>query len=250
MSEIYNDILRRVKRNALVLEVCTVVFAMGLYVPFVIWQDIREKATPIPEISPAAAIAWVAATVASAIIGLRAMKVRKRLQAEKAAYEKNSFVVPQRVRHLNRRRSKVLRQKIAGIRDAFKVNVVYDADAAAKEAQYVFQSAPVAYGAVIGFCVAVTVLVGVLFYAGLMYRYFTPSDQVKEIARMLALGAVIALCVHWYGLKKRGRIPRVLQHFSGWFRYAEAVGVLAAVAFLTYFIVAYGFAKLARDISG
>lgn len=250
MNEFYDDILKRLKRNARVLETCMVVFGMGLCVPVFIWQDIREKGTAMPEIAPAAAIAWVAATVASAIIGLRAMKKRKQLKAEKVAYEKTGIVVPQRVRHLTRAQSRKLMQAVSRVRDAANVKVVYNADTAAEDAPYVFQSALAVYGAAMAICASATVLVLVLIYAGLNHRYFSPSDQVKEIARMLALGAVIVMCARWYRLKKRGRIPRELQRVSGAFRYAEAIGVLAAVALFTYFIAAYGFAKLALDIWG
>lgn len=250
MNEFYNDILRRVRRNARVLEICAVVFGMGLYVPVFIWQAAHERGASVPEISPAAVIAWGLAMLASAIIGLRAMKTRKLLRAEKAAYEKNTYLVPQRGRHLTPAQSRKLMQAVTRVRDAANTRVVYNADMAAEDAPYVFQSAPAAYGAAMAICAIVTVLVLALIYAGLNHRYFSPSDQVKEIARLLALWVVMAMCARWYRLKKRGRIPRELQRVSGRLRYVEALCMLAAIAYFTYFIVAYGFAKLALDILG
>lgn len=250
MSEIYEDILRRLKRNALKLEVCKVVFGMCLLVGWVMWSDTRSKEMQMRE---GLGVVWLligAALALSGFFGLRASEERKRLRAEKAAYEKNSFIVAQRARHLTRRQSEVLQQKVTDISGIAEAKIVYDRETAAKDAPYVFHSVPAACGAAFAICAVATLLVLVLLYAALTYKSFVPSEGMKQSAAIAALGAVAAMCLRWYRLRKRGRIPRELQRVSGWYRHAEAIAVLFGVACLTYFIVAYGFGQLMQDFLG
>lgn len=249
MSEAYDDILRRLKRNALKLEVCKVVFGMCLLVGWIVWSDTQSKAMLQEELG-AVWLSIGAALALSGFFGLRASKERKRLRAEKAAYEKNSFVVAQRTRHFTRRQSEMLQQKVTDISGIAEAKIVYDRETAVKDALHVFQSAIAAYGAAFAICAVVTLFVLVLLYAVFTYNYFTPTEAMKRAAGIAAMAAVLVMSLRWYWLKKRGRIPRELQRFSGWQRHAEAVGILLAVAGLTYFIVAYGFGQFVQGLLG
>lgn len=248
MNEIYEDILRRLKRNAIIREACFIVFIMCIFVPLVIWQEVHEKGGKTLAGPPEMWLWLGAGAVLSAFFGVRAWRAHKALIAEKAVYEKNSFVTPQRARHLTRGQSRKLMQAARRAEEMKNVKVVYDPKTAAQDTFGVFHSYGAALGALIAVGVGAIVLVLVFLYAYLTYKTFTPTGGMAAAGLVAALGAVVLMCLRWHRLKKRGRIPRELQRRpAGWQRRAEAAVILLMVAGLAYFIAVYGFGRLWHD---
>jgi len=248
MNEIYEDILRRLKRNAIKREVCFIVFTMCWFIPAAVWRGAHDGGEEMGAFPPEVGLWLGAGAVLSAFFGVRAWREHKALIAKKIAYEKNSFITPQRTRHLTRAQSRKLMQAARRADEMKNLKVVYDLKTAAQDAPYVFHSHGAALGAAFAICAGVIVLLLVFLYAFLTYKTFTPTGDMVKTGLTAALATVVLMCLRWYLFKTRNRIPRELRRMpAGWRRGAEAAAILLAVAGMAYFIVVYGFGRLWHD---
>lgn len=243
MSEVYEDILRRIKRYDLLAEICFVVCGMSLFILLALSAILKRMLTggaaaqQFLPLTVAGLIVGLALAIVSAVLGVRAKRHRAAVQAEKVAYEKKGYVVPVRTRHLSRGQSRRLMAAVSHVESIRAMRVSYVPQ---RKQPYRVKSTARVAAFFFWICAGMAVL-GISFvYAFFLYLDFVPSVLTRLISAIGSAVAFVLLMLRWRRIRKAGYIPVELRRSSKKWRGLEA-GILAVVVIAAvYYVMAFG----------